>query len=297
MSRAENNQLVEHALRGAKFGRAWLRAVCPFCAIDGHTDRKHSLGVSASTGRYECFRCGTRGKLRSPPDPAAAPPDLARPETVYMAAPEEYVPLGKPPGLTAIALEPARAYLHSRRLTKPRVWARYQIGAATEGYWAGRIIVPMLTTDEDDPQWLGWVARLWRNPGPHAEGRHAMKYLYPKGMPRGLNLWNHRAMLIDTPQPVLIVEGVLDALPFGDHAAATLGKLSQWQLEALLESRRPISIVFDGDAWREGWALAARLRFEGRRAGYVRLPPKTDPDEVDAEYLLTEAVRSLDRPL
>lgn len=297
MSRRANNARVEDALRSARFGKKWMRLSCPFCADDGHIDRKHSLGVSSATGWYECFRCGTKGKLESPPDPSAAAsyrPDQPT-ERVLMPPPEEYVAMASVRGSRSPTFEPARAYLRKRRLTDIETWRRYQIGAADDGYWAGRVIIPMLS--HEDGEWLGWIARLWCNPSPNAEGRHAMKYLYPKGMPRGQTFWNHRALFVESDDPVMVVEGALDALPFDEDAVACLGKLSHAQMDALQETKRPVVAVLDGDAWVESWALAARLRFEGRRAGFVRLPPKVDPDEVDADWLREEARRSLEKPL
>jgi DNA primase len=212
-----------------------------------------------------------------------------------MEPPPEYLPLWNGAGLRSAALQEARAYLQSRKLDQA-LWKPFQIGAAVDGFWCGRVIIPALSTD-DDAQWLGWIGRLWRNPSKRAEGFAAMKYLYPKGMQRGVTFWNHRALHVESDAPVMVMEGALDAIGYGDDAVACLGKLSMLQLEALLACRRPVSIVLDGDAWRESWATAARLRFEGKRAGFVKLPPKVDPDEVDHSWLRELALRSLEAPL
>jgi len=298
VSKRANNEAVERALRGARFGRAWIRVACPFCIEAGHTDRKLSLGVSAGTGSYACFRCGARGRLQDAPDPSqtVTPQAEAAQTQAVLEPPEEYIALHTREGRYSLSLQPARDYLASRGLGDVRVWERYKIGAAADGYWAGRVIIPMIS-EFDDAVWHGWVARLWRAPGKSAEGRHGMKYLYPKGMQKGVTFWNHRALNIDTETPVMIVEGALDAIPFGDDAAAALGGLSHMQTEALLACDRPVCLVPDGDAWNEAWALTARLRFEGKAAGFIRLPPKVDPDEVDHSWLLDEAKRSLTRPL
>jgi len=91
----------------------------------------------------------------------------------------------------------------------------------------------------------------------------------------------------------MVVEGVFDALALYPNAVAVLGKASEAQMEALQESKRPVVIVLDGDAWQEGWAMAARLKFKGQRAGSVRLPPKLDPDEVDPAWLQEEVKKAL----
>lgn len=293
----KDRERVEAALRGARFGQKWLRVSCPFCADDGHVDRKHSLGVSAATGWYTCFRCGTRGKLLQPPDPAAAAAlvEAAAPEaSVEVEPPPEYVALASRAGRRSLSLEPAREYLLKRGVT-PELWERYQIGAAADGYWSGRVIVPLLS--HETGKWLGWIARLWAGPFPNAEGRAALKYLYPKDMPRGRTFWNHQALLIETKLPVMVVEGVFDALPHGDNAIAALGKPSHLQVDWLYEARRPVAVVLDADAWRESWALAARLRFDGRDAGFVRLEGRIDPNQIAPKKLLKMARESLKNPL
>lgn len=287
---------VEEALRGARFGQKWIRIPCPFCADDGHTDRKHSLGVSASSGFYNCFRCGTKGKLREAPNPELANQEaLQGPvETPVFEPPEGFIGLSTKAGRRSLSLEDARAYL-LRRGVDEAAWERYQIGAAVEGYWAGRIIVPFIS--HEDGRWLGWIARLWAGPFPSSEGRDALKYLYPKDMPRGQTFWNHQALLVETDTPVMVVEGVFDALPHAENAVAGLGKPSRLQVDWLYEARRPIAMCLDADAWRESWALAARLRFDGLRAGFVKFEGKTDPNQVDPKTLLRMARKSLKQPL
>lgn len=288
---------VEEALRGARYGRKWIRVQCPFCADDGHVDRKHSLGVSAASGWYTCFRCGTRGKLREPPDPALAHAEAsatAQEPVASFEPPAEYIPLSSKTGRRSMSLEPARAYLLKRGVGE-LAWKRYQIGAAVDGYWSGRIIVPMLS--HETGAWLGWIARLWAGPFPSSEGRDSLKYLYPKDMPRGRTFWNHQALLLETKTPVMVVEGVFDALPHGDNAVACLGKPSHLQVDWLYETPRPVAVVLDADAWRESWALAARLRFDGKRAGFVKLEGKVDPNQIAPETLLRMARKSLKLPL
>jgi hypothetical protein len=53
--------------------------------------------------------------------------------------------------------------------------------------------------------------------------------------------------------------------------------------------------VLDGDAWEAGRTIAKQLVHRGIRAGHVRLPARTDPDEVPLDELRAEAVSSLDR--
>ena len=83
-------------------------------------------------------------------------------------------------------------------------------------------------------------------------------------------------------------------MPYWPHAVAFLGKPSHEQVDMLMDCDRSIVIVLDGDAWREGWALAERLKLAGKRAAMVRLPPKTDPNDVDRRWLVTEARKAIE---
>ena len=296
---ADRNERVEKALRGRRFHYKWIRVPCPFCADIGHADKKTSLGVQASNGVWHCFRCGEGGRLKEPPDPAQAlleaePGDPVEAALTPIPPPDGFPLLGEGPGLTSITLEPARDYLRSRNVDEKLV-RLLGLGAVVDGKYANRIIVPFHREGHDD--WLGWIGRLWCKPQPWAEGLSAMKYIYPKGMPRGMFLYNHAAVHVETDEPLIIVEGAFDTWPFYPDGAAVLGKPSNVQVEALKLAKRPVAIMLDGDAWEESWILAARLRFEGCRAGFVKLPPRTDPDEVPLDWARNEARRCINAPL
>jgi DNA primase len=111
-------------------------------------------------------------------------------------------------------------------------------------------------------------------------------------MARGEIVYNVRAAWLGEA-PLFIVEGAFDALALWPDGLALLGKPSPPQIELLVECSRPVVVVLDGDAWEEGWALAQRIRFRGKRAGSIRLPPCTDPDEVPRQWLDEEAERCL----
>lgn len=276
--------LVAQALQDGRPSGRWMRCTCPICPIKlGKVDRRRSLGVLVAERVYNCFRCGARGWLGDLPEgvsfPDAPVVDPAEAEEARRP-PQGFWPVQD----QASVLEPARAYLRSRGLPES-LWHEAGIGACTEGFYAGRVVVPI--RDDDGRSWLGWVGRAWTK-------KAQVPYLYPKGMPRGVVLYNHAALLLETMEPVLVVEGVFDALALWPHAVALLGKASPWQVNALAASPRPVAVVLDGDASDEGWALAMRLRLEGHRAGNVKLPPRMDPDEVDRGWLDREVEKCLD---
>lgn len=280
-----NDDMVLNALsRAAPSKGGWYRTNCPFCdARTGKPDRKRAFGILLPLGKFHCFKCGVAGKLRDVPDDIRRLPAPSREDIEAFDPPEGYLALGTQPGCDALVTGPARRYLRSRNLDE-RLWKEAGIGACLKGKYEGRVIVPILGSDNE---WLGFVARAWTKTAERP-------YLYPKGMLRGEILYNHAALLVETETPVMVVEGVFDSLALWPNAVAVLGKPSGTQIEALAAAKRPVAVVLDGDAHQEGWALAMRLRLMGARAGSVRLPPKVDPDEVEKSWLMSKAIECHD---
>lgn len=273
-----DRQEVERALAGARpSSTGWWRVNCPLCiGRTGKPDRKQALAINPKVGAYTCWKCQASGRINvsglNLDDYAeAAPPPL-------IEAPEGFMPLA---GDTSLTLAPARAYAAKR--CPEELWSEVGIGACASGYFAGRVVVPIMA--EDDITWLGWVGRTWY-PSDRA-------YTYPRGMNRGEILYRGGVLQDITDEPALIVEGVFDAIHLWPHGVAVLGKASEFQMEAMAAARRPVVVVMDGDAWREGMAMAMRLKLHGCHAGHVRLPPTLDPDEVPRDWLAEEVRRAL----
>jgi DNA primase len=115
-------------------------------------------------------------------------------------------------------------------------------------------------------------------------------------MERGTSLFNHTALLQETDVPLIVVEGVFDAIPHLPHAAALLGKPTDDQIALLATTQRPVAFALDGDAWEEGWAWAEHLRFKGVHAGSVKLPPGKDPNDISPTWLARKAKESIKAP-
>lgn len=296
LRRSEVDGLVLEAMMEAQpSGNGWSRANCPLCVYYGEPseDRRQSFGVHES-GKWHCFRCGAFGFLGD--GASEAPQGDSTPD--FMEPPEDFVPLASSDGQRSIALAPARAYLASRNVGLELI-ERTGIGACASGKYAGRIIVPVF--DTSGKHWLGFVTRVWLGGRAlkhaqaltEAEGGEFRKYLYPNWPNRGRCLYHEVALREQTDRPVLAEEGAFDTFPFLPHAVAFLGKPSRDQLTLLLHAPRPVCFVLDGDAWREARALTLWMRLHGKPAGYVRLPPKVDPDEMDPKQLTEDAARSI----
>ncbi len=280
----EKCEAVEASFKdsGKRDGRGY-RMLCPYCTSSKTGRPDHSMAMNGD-GLFHCHRCGTGGKLREGPNPGAIEDDIVDAIDEGVEPPEGFIALGYDPGLTAYVTEDARTYALKRGIT-PELARELQVGCVLEGYYAGRLVLPMFVPGNEDRKWSGYVTRDYTG--------HATKpYLYMRGMDRS-QLWNHDALYNDTDSPLLIVEGILDCIPFYPNASALLGKPSIQQREAMLTARRPLAIVLDGDAHTEAHALALWLRIQGVDAGCVRLPARVDPDEVDKATLLNACIRCL----
>ncbi len=273
--------MVLVATAGRRPGKhGWIRVNCPLCAsVVGKSDKRASLGVFPSSGYYHCFRCYSAGWTGERTGEEFAPPK----EVVELAPPDGFVPLWVEPGRSAEALAPARRYLEARGIGFT-TWQAASIGACLTGSAKKRIVVPLF--DADSSGWFGWIGRDWT-------GNSWLRYLYPEGMIKSALLYHAGLLQQPGDAPLLVVEGVFDALPYYGNAVATLGKPGADQVDLLASSRRPLVIALDGDAWEESYALARRLNLRGVRAGFVRLPAGEDPGSVEPSWLLSEANRAI----
>jgi hypothetical protein len=273
MSYTTTNKIVAAAFANATPSpTGWYRVSCPLCLQSlGKEDRRQSLGIFVNTWKWHCFRCGRSGRLPYAPTGLEDTelPTAEAPDSYKLGAPDGFTILGDGDGLTAFAFKPARAYLSSRRISR-KTCQEIGIGATLNGKAAYRIVVPV----KDGHEWFGWVGRSWMK-------NASLRYLYPRGMPRGEILFNAAALTVKTKKPAFIVEGVFDALPHWPDAVACLGKPTDEQFSIMLEASRPLVIALDGDAWRESESLVFALKAEGfpHNVSWLRFPPMVDPGD------------------
>lgn len=269
----ETSQLVLDAVAGRRpNARGKVRTNCPFCETIVHkVDRKQCLEVSMVSGWWKCYRCESEGHIDRDELPFDPNTIVVQPkgEAPAVNLPEGFVPLWLPEGQTSFACAAARKYIRQHRVgVTQSILEQAKIGACVRGRFMGRVVVPIYKAG----RMVGYVGRAWRK-------KHPMAYLYSEGFSRSDTLYNEDALYVTTDEPVLVVEGVFDTFPFFPNAVAVLGKPSYDQVAMLCNARRPILIVFDGDAHAEATSLARQLRVVGKRAAALRLPPGVDPDE------------------
>lgn len=305
---------VLDAVRGKRISRTgWARTACPLCpSKKGSPDRHTSFGLNFVSGKFYCFRCKARGKVkRRLLEGVQLPADLdvggADEPTPLFDPPAGFALLAEEPARTARCTKKARRYLKGRGIG-PDLWEAASIGLVIDDLLPDerlddeqfrevrmlrdRVVVPVFNPQGD---WFGYVARTYLKHERGCECFHCnRKYVNAKGMRAADFFYNHQALARETDDPVIVVEGCFDVLAVGlDDGVGTLGSLKERQMEALLDSDRPVCFVPDGDDWESGEWQAWRVRYEGGCAGFIRLPPRTDPDEVDLGWLKEQARRSL----
>jgi hypothetical protein len=300
--RALWDQIVA-AFSSSDVSDGWVRVRCPMCEEAlMKKDTKASLGLNPTTGGFNCFKCGTKGRL-----PKTHREQLALAVEDYEGKPQpEKRTLELADGYTDIFSEPAYSsesfrfaidYLLQPRTAKNRggracrglpetTCREMQIGAAISGRLSGRVIIPIPDYTNPSRPWRGWISR-------DATGTSTLPYRYPLGMNRGDLLFNEPALYVATDTPVYICEGAFDAAPLWPDAVACLGKPLPSHLELFLKARRPVVVTLDGDAWEESWVLCQRLRFYGKRAGFIKFPPKIDPNEISPGWTRAQGIQSL----
>lgn len=278
--------VVKRALQSATGYGRHLRAVCPFCNMQGHGTKKKNLTFDKGTGKFFCFRCHNSGKMEGY---AIQEEYLAlHQELVEFSPPHDWAELY---GFSCSHTARAKRYALEKRKLQAIHIAEAKLGTVVtnsrpprgEQDWRNRLIVPITSSTNE---WLGYVGR-------DITGKSDLPYMYVRGMQRGKILYNQKALYEDTEEPIFVVEGTLDAVYLWPNAVALLGMWTDDQIDLLLETKRPIVVLLDGDAWKKGEALSDILKMYGARSGWIRLGPKLDPDDMERSWIKEEGYRCI----
>jgi len=231
---------------------------------------------------WECWVCQTRGQsirsllkqLKTPQSQAA---EILKylPKGTYIdykgeqsvELPEEYQSLYEASKESVIA-NIVRTYLYERGLTDNDI-IKYSIGYATTGNFGGRVIIPSYSQSN---QLNFFVARTF-------DGNY-FKYKNPEASKDIVFFEN----LINWNQPIILCEGVFDAMAIRRNAIPILGKsISDALYKRILTSTlTDIYIALDDDAQDVAMRLAEKFTNAGFKVFNVKLQGK-DPSEVGFE--------------
>ena len=272
----------------------WNRVRCLNCELTtGKTDAKTSLELNGETRGYTCFKCGIRGQLGNS-DFASIISRVGSvlESTLKSAQLDVEQPVGYEPAFGPVAHQSAswvRRFLCGPRYTSPfGIPAREMCPIACEE--AGVVFVPDPISTQfklsnraifpvgiaKDNKFVGWVGR--------AVNTSVVPYLNAKNMHRDI-CFNQAAIYVETHIPLLVVEGVFDALRFWPNAVALLGKPSAYDkpdspaLALLKQTKRPLIVMLDQDASAVAKQFSQTLAaYTNQPVSYFELKQDKDPD-------------------
>ena len=263
---------------------------CPFC-----NHRKPKLEINMATNEegknpWECWVCQTRGRtirsllkqLKTPREQAAEIlkylPKGAQIEYKQLSIielPKEYQSLYSASNTSVIA-NLVKKYLYDRGLTD-NDFIKYRIGYATSGEYGGRVIIPSFS---ESGTLNFFVARAY-------DGNY-FKYKNPEASKDIIFFEN----LINWNAPIILCEGVFDAMAIRRNAIPILGKSISNSLykKILTSTLKDIYIALDTDARDRALQIAEQFLNQGKRVFLIDLPDK-DPSEMGFQAF-TEHIQS-----
>jgi len=141
-------------------------------------------------------------------------------------------------------------YLRGRGITKAEI-LKWKMGYCSKGKYAGRIIIPSFN-DNGDCNYF--IARSYVG--------HGRRYLNP---PCGRDIVFNE-LNIDWDDPVIIVEGVFDAIVAGDNAIPILGSTLREDsklFQAIAIHDTPVYIALDPDAEKKAhWIIRSLMKYD-----------------------------------
>ena len=252
---------------------------CPFC-----NHHKPKLEIKMTTNEqghnpWECWVCQTKGRtIRSLLKQLKTPRDTANEILKYVPRgsqieykqlsiielPKEYQPLYSASS-TSVVANLVKKYLYERGLTD-NDFIKYGVGYATTGEYGGRVIIPSYTSSGT----LNFfVARSF-------DGNY-FKYKNPEASKDIIFFEN----LINWNAPIIICEGVFDAISIRRNAIPILGKSISKELykKIITSNVRDIYIALDNDAKNRALQIAEQFLNNGKRVFIVEMKDK-DPSEM-----------------
>ena len=252
---------------------------CPFC-----NHHKPKLEINMATNEegknpWECWVCQTKGRtIRSLLYQIKTPKDQASEILKYVPRggtveykqlsiielPKEFQLLYNA-STTSVVANLVKKYLYERGFTD-NDFIKYGIGYCTSGEYGGRVIIPSYSESNS----LNYfVARSY-------DGNY-FKYKNPEVSKDVIFFEN----LINWNTPIILCEGVFDAIAIRRNAIPLLGKsITDSLYKKLITSKvTDIYVALDTDARDKALTISEKLLNQGKRVFLVDLPDK-DPSEM-----------------
>jgi DNA primase len=241
-----------------------LAFYCPFC---NHSKQK--LQVNTETQKWHCWTCNSGGKkltsllkkldvdrktisiIREIYGDSNYNPKLEDADTkVYIQLPKEFISLGESPKGFNPEYKHAIHYLTQRGIGIKDI-IKYNIGYCKEGLYGQRIIIPSYNSDGS----LNYFVSRSYYP------ENKMKYKNP---PISKNIICFESQ-VNWNEPIILCEGVFDAITIKRNAIPLLGKFPSRNLveKIFMSGVSDIIISLDNDAINEALKASEYFRKQG----------------------------------
>ncbi len=287
MLKQNDKNIVTNTLSNALGSYSVLRGnelafYCPFC-----NHHKQKLQVNTETQKWHCWTCNSGGKkltsllkkldvdrktisiIREIYGDSNYNPQLEDADTkVFISLPKEFKSLNAVPNGFNPEYKHAIHYLNERGITEKDI-IKYNIGYCTEGLYARRVIIPSY---DMNGQLNYFVSRSYYPD-------EKMKYKNPPISKNVICLESQ----INWNEPIILCEGVFDAITIKRNAVPLLGKFpSRLLVEKIFMSGvTDIIISLDNDAINEALKAAEYFRKQGI---HVKMMYLKDKDAADMGY-------------
>ena len=259
-----------------------LAFYCPFC-----NHHKPKLQVNTETQKWHCWTCNSGGKkltsllkkldvdrktisiIREIYGDSNYNPQLEDADTkVFISLPKEFISLSEVPKGFNPEYKHAINYLTQRGITEKDI-IKYNIGYCKEGLYARRVIVPSYNSDGS----LNYFVSRSYYP------EEKMKYKNPPISKNVICLDSQ----VNWKEPIILCEGVFDAITIKRNAIPLLGKFPSKELvqKIFLSGVSDIIISLDNDAINEALKAAEYFRKNGI---HVKMMYLKDKDAADMGY-------------
>jgi DNA primase len=240
---------------------------CPYCK-----HHKKKMSVNFSVNAFKCWVCDQRGKniyrlvrkfgnyrQRQQYLELIGRLDLSEFDKIMneINEVEERQVIDLPEGFVSLCnkhlpLGSKRAldYLRNRGIERDEI-LRWKIGYCEKGRYGGRVIVPSFNSDGDINY---FISRSYVG--------HNRRYLNP---PCGRDIVFNE-LSIDWDEPLILVEGVFDAIVAGDNSVPILGSTLRSDsrlFQAIAAHDTPVYLALDPDAEKKAkWIIKSLLQYD-----------------------------------
>lgn len=275
-------QFLEDVIGPAQKGsKGNYKFLCPFSGCQGrlsHTNGEHKLEVDVETieeegkqiNRWACWSCGGRGlsiysllkALKAPAHRFDELKEIIKYTDTYTTdhskpvfrglLPKEYKSLEGRLPRTELKLRQAKAYLKKRGITEDDI-IKYQIGYCEDGEFGGRVIIPSYDAT-GKINYFG-ARTIFEDVKPKYKNPECSRDIIPF------------ELFLNIEEPVIICEGMLDAIAIKRNAIPLLDKeLQEALMKKLISSKcKKIYLSLDPDALKQMIKYAEKFMNEGKQ--------------------------------